>query len=133
MIPRPPRSTRTVTLFPYTTLFRSALVANDSAWAGPRRDYLLSRRWASALRALHHRLCLWRLAVPHRLRLRAAQEAARYDDPDRDGDLGRLFLISGRHLRFPGRGFLLGAGDAVRYHAARPLDDRKSKRLNYSP
>src|SRR3546814_6257565 len=26
MIPRPPRSTRTDTLFPYTTLFRSALV-----------------------------------------------------------------------------------------------------------
>src|SRR3546814_7493477 len=80
---------------------RAALVANDSALAGPRRDYLLSRRWASALRALHHRLCLWRLAVPHRLRLRAAQEAARYDDPDRAGDLGRLFLLRGRHLRFP--------------------------------
>src|SRR3546814_14152155 len=90
MLRRPPRSTRTATLFPYTTLFRS--------------------------------LCLWRLAVPHRLRLRAAQEAARYDDPDRAGDLGRLFLLRGRHLRFPGRGFLLGAGDADRYHAARPLD-----------
>src|SRR3546814_824061 len=29
MIPRPPRSTRTYTLFPYTTLFRSAVVAPD--------------------------------------------------------------------------------------------------------
>src|SRR3546814_1783867 len=31
MIRRPPRSTRTDTLFPYTTLFRSALVAGDRA------------------------------------------------------------------------------------------------------
>src|SRR3546814_4073636 len=29
MIRRPPRSTRTDTLFPYTTLFRSALAAHD--------------------------------------------------------------------------------------------------------
>src|SRR3546814_15816236 len=31
MIPRPPRSTRTDTLFPYTTLFRSALPWADRA------------------------------------------------------------------------------------------------------
>src|SRR3546814_14728153 len=31
MIRRPPRSTRTDTLFPYTTLFRSAEVGNDVA------------------------------------------------------------------------------------------------------
>src|SRR3546814_19400099 len=30
MIRRPPRSTRTYTLFPYTTLFRSIRMANDS-------------------------------------------------------------------------------------------------------
>src|SRR3546814_1325867 len=30
MIRRPPRSTRTDTLFPYTTLFRSVLMASDS-------------------------------------------------------------------------------------------------------
>src|SRR3546814_12379854 len=30
MIPRPPRSTRTDTLFPYTTLFRSALLDAES-------------------------------------------------------------------------------------------------------
>src|SRR3546814_11821478 len=29
MIPRPPRSTRTDTLFPYTTLFRSAYIAEE--------------------------------------------------------------------------------------------------------
>src|SRR3546814_18879117 len=32
MIRRPPRSTRTDTLFPYTTLFRSRLVAAVSGW-----------------------------------------------------------------------------------------------------
>src|SRR3546814_5475088 len=31
MIRRPPRSTRTDTLFPYTTLFRSALIATTSS------------------------------------------------------------------------------------------------------
>src|SRR3546814_2375650 len=32
MIRRPPRSTRTDTLFPYTTLFRSVIVLADEAW-----------------------------------------------------------------------------------------------------
>src|SRR3546814_12734111 len=34
MIRRPPRSTRTDTLFPYTTLFRSLLIRVDLAGAG---------------------------------------------------------------------------------------------------
>src|SRR3546814_18859611 len=34
MIRRPPRSTRTDTLFPYTTLFRSALVSTRSSMTG---------------------------------------------------------------------------------------------------
>src|SRR3546814_2946842 len=32
MIPLPPRSTRTDTLFPYTTLFRSATNAHEPLW-----------------------------------------------------------------------------------------------------
>src|SRR3546814_14842431 len=32
MIRRPPRSTRTDTLFPYTTLFRSSLPKGDGVW-----------------------------------------------------------------------------------------------------
>src|SRR3546814_4761137 len=44
MIRRPPRSTRTDTLFPYTTLFRSALrwhgEAGQAAQAGPPRGGL---------------------------------------------------------------------------------------------
>src|SRR3546814_3183830 len=35
MIRRPPRSTRTDTLFPYTTLFRSRRPAWREAWASP--------------------------------------------------------------------------------------------------
>src|SRR3546814_9685899 len=37
MIRRPPRSTRTDTLFPYTTLFRSAGGRGDGARLGPRQ------------------------------------------------------------------------------------------------
>src|SRR3546814_14656689 len=56
MIRRPPRSTRTDTLFPYTTLFRSpelpALFANDDA---------LANDWLAAGQAEHDPL--WRLPL----------------------------------------------------------------------
>src|SRR3546814_12966887 len=42
MIRRPPRSTRTDTLFPYTTLFRSARLACRSAEA-PRGEHAVHR------------------------------------------------------------------------------------------
>src|SRR3546814_19579434 len=38
MIRRPPRSTRTDTLFPYTTLFRSAARSRHHLCPNPRRD-----------------------------------------------------------------------------------------------
>src|SRR3546814_14174495 len=37
MIPRPPRSTRTYTLFPYTTLFRSGIYSEETHWPQPLR------------------------------------------------------------------------------------------------
>src|SRR3546814_12409523 len=43
MIRRPPRSTRTDTLFPYTTLFRSLLAY------GPDRFGRYSREWSASL------------------------------------------------------------------------------------
>src|SRR3546814_4905311 len=54
MIRRPPRSTRTYTLFPYTTLFRSALVdldARDHAVVGHvfRERHAVLRRLADGL------------------------------------------------------------------------------------
>src|SRR3546814_3680830 len=42
MIRRPPRSTRTDTLFPYTTLFRSTSASRLPATAAPSRDRPLS-------------------------------------------------------------------------------------------
>src|SRR3546814_1339675 len=52
MIRRPPRSTRTDTLFPYTTLFRSARPRRRGAEAGDARD---GEADASRLRARRHR------------------------------------------------------------------------------
>src|SRR3546814_1118464 len=46
MIRLPPRSTRTDTLFPYTTLFRSAFPS--AAPVGPDRPALLNDRWPRA-------------------------------------------------------------------------------------
>src|SRR3546814_16619913 len=45
MIRRPPRSTRTDTLFPYTTLFRSPLAVKESASAPRGRSSANSMRW----------------------------------------------------------------------------------------
>src|SRR3546814_17764419 len=42
MIRRPPRSTRTDTLFPYTTLFRSNLLASGSEWVALREPEFLN-------------------------------------------------------------------------------------------
>src|SRR3546814_14057367 len=61
MIRRPPRSTRTDTLFPYTTLFRSALPGRV-----PRR-----KRGAGPLARRHPQL---RLAAPRALPLAARSE-----------------------------------------------------------
>src|SRR3546814_13326794 len=46
MIRRPPRSTRTATLFPYTTLFRSGRAAGRSAVSADGRARLAGRRRA---------------------------------------------------------------------------------------
>src|SRR3546814_9573563 len=56
MIRRPPRSTRTDTLFPYTTLFRSTaarqLLGRLADARGARRPPLLAARCAAARRAV---------------------------------------------------------------------------------
>src|SRR3546814_11582402 len=44
MIRRPPRSTRTDTLFPYTTLFRSPAAAGSTGGSGWRSGLLMKRR-----------------------------------------------------------------------------------------
>src|SRR3546814_5254311 len=57
MILRPPRSTRTDTLFPYTTLFRSSLAAPPASGRGAIFFYsalALARRWAFLPRSEEH-------------------------------------------------------------------------------
>src|SRR3546814_1698531 len=117
MIRRPPRSTRTDTLFPYTTLFRSR--AGADAW-----------RIASALshplrRGVDRLSRLWRQPGAVRARLAAS----------RHGALGRIFLDGAFHGRAAGNRAVRGAdygnspscrctdGDralAASYRSARP-------------
>src|SRR3546814_2941165 len=49
MIRRPPRSTRTDTLFPYTTLFRSALVGQKVAIVSPKAQTTHTRLMGVAM------------------------------------------------------------------------------------
>src|SRR3546814_3305347 len=65
MIRRPPRSTRTDTLFPYTTLFRSLfdfgqLVAHDIDEAIGDRGDAHDARWRTVLSHRDRRFELWR-------------------------------------------------------------------------
>src|SRR3546814_15842058 len=56
MIRRPPRSTRTDTLFPYTTLFRSICLRNDSRSARRHGSNLAEGFAQFLLRFFQHRL-----------------------------------------------------------------------------
>src|SRR3546814_3386256 len=55
MIRRPPRSTRTDTLFPYTTLFRSPTTA--ALWRPPAASEAVPARLPSSTRASTSRTC----------------------------------------------------------------------------
>src|SRR3546814_19212538 len=90
MIRRPPRSTRTDTLFPYTTLFRSARSWQGRAGAGlllhfRRRDSFRCEGSAAGDPGQHRWWCADRRAV-HGLRRKAAGapwRAVRAADPQR--------------------------------------------------
>src|SRR3546814_14854096 len=119
MIRRPPRSTRTDTPFPYTTLFRSGLWAGGAWWslavaataveAGRDESILLGGRWLLVLVVAGYGQILW-------------------------GSLAYVvpMLRGGGHERL-GEGFAvtrswLGLGAAN----AAGIADRKSTRLNSS-
>src|SRR3546814_6516900 len=77
MIRRPPRSTRTDTLFPYTTLFRSFIPLhpipwNKGKWVGQKAPLKLKDTWAIRVRLqLRHKLrdlALFNLAIDSKLR-----------------------------------------------------------------
>src|SRR3546814_6219594 len=76
MIRRPPRSTRTDTLFPYTTLFRSSL----DPWT--RRSGMITRQPSAATRA----------AVPNLIQLTSAFEKSRSEE--HTSELQSLMRIS---------------------------------------
>src|SRR3546814_13148418 len=86
---RPPRSTRTATLFPYTTLFRSETFAVildeadrpvDAAWKARRRDLLLATYRRSRPRVVMTELYPFGRRKM-RFELDPLLEAARGDDP----------------------------------------------------
>src|SRR3546814_11116790 len=105
MIRRPPRSTRTDTLFPYTTLFRSELPASTSALAllvGGVAGEVTRRRELTQLHADHV------FVDRHRHELAAVVDAERPADeirqdgrqarPDHDRRWTVGFLRELRHL-----------------------------------
>src|SRR3546814_2367279 len=137
MIRRPPRSTRTDTLFPYTTLFRSRIHVFPVAQAATRVLALLRGHGTPALRMAIHARALGGVGVP-----------AFADRRDQQLALFGTQLLPGRQLR--ARVLLrkyAAAGqqqagckeDADRFHVvcysearATASADRKSTRLNSS-
>src|SRR3546814_3570010 len=105
MIRRPPRSTRTDTLFPYTTLFRSRLARTgragdqdqalrlvDQLLEDPRRGQVLEREHLGRNRAEHRT----RAAV---LVERVDAEARQAGDLEREVDLEELLVVAALLVR----------------------------------
>src|SRR3546814_9222506 len=67
MIRRPPRSTRTDTLFPYTTLFRSSFSGRREgpAWYRILMEDSGSNPWAASATDMLEALLVWRRDVRH--------------------------------------------------------------------
>src|SRR3546814_1448980 len=92
MIRRPPRSTRTDTLFPYTTLFRSVADVGEQLEGVPTGVGLLDLvavRQHLADADAHHRL-----AVYHQTSRRLAQEPLRIRSEEHTSELQSLMRIS---------------------------------------
>src|SRR3546814_9729893 len=126
MIRRPPRSTRTDTLFPYTTLFRSRPVADGVELDADQRHEVL------ALVADHHRLLDEGRHLELVLDLRRADVLAARGDDDVLLAVGDLEEAVGIELAD-----VAGVEPALGVHRLgrrlRVLEDRKSTRLNSSP
>src|SRR3546814_19331058 len=108
MIRRPPRSTRTDTLFPYTTLFRSRYVADDpGTTAYPRVQFDAAA--VQLDQALHQRQAQARAAVAHlqRAALELAEHAIAIGLGNADAGV--------RHLE---QHLALGKASGERHHAA---------------
>src|SRR3546814_8427927 len=120
MIRRPPRSTRTDTLFPYTTLFRSL-------WGG-RRLLIAGLRFAPLVGPVEA------MDKTETLPLGVVLEWRRVDHPWKDHDWRPVAVIPGAQPLDPrGPWTLLREGEAVRqYHAGTlPLELFRSDTLGY--
>src|SRR3546814_12126683 len=118
MIRRPPRSTRTDTRFPYTTLFRSVVFDK------PHLLGSLFGEYDQNLVAIENRLGVYIAARGNKLQIEGEAEAAARA---RDVLLGLYNrIVQGQEID-------PGAVDAVIAMSAEPtLEDRKSTRLNSS-
>src|SRR3546814_7095186 len=106
MIRRPPRSTRTDTLFPYTTLFRSPLPNEDY---GPKPDHSASRAGVAVL-----------FACVHELQILRAIDRCGHGEARQDAQEGRAAL---QDFQGPGP----GAGRDARFRQDRWVQGRTSE------
>src|SRR3546814_8702852 len=126
MIRRPPRSTRTDTLFPYTTLFRSLHVACPEtvlvAEVRQRGDGQAARLWIALRRRAQH------VRVEQ---LHAVDFAVLV--ADEGGQAGEVVAVKFQAVAEQWlRGRVVGAQAGLRRRAQRQGGDRKSTRLNSS-
>src|SRR3546814_14124710 len=121
MIRRPPRSTRTDTLFPYTTLFRSAVVPHEEGGADRTEAESEDRQPLHALR--HHR------RLPEQVTSKSQQRDGAAETADHFGRHRAEASVQHRIGRPSQRA---GGGGEVAEGVARVEGDRKSTRLNSS-
>src|SRR3546814_17062952 len=114
MIRRPPRSTRTDTLFPYTTLFRPAAIGRRDAAGDRRVDHFETLGGGGLLHPPRRRDVDGGAIEEQRIRLRRAEHLALID---------ALHMLARRHNRADRNGprpRLRRAGPTHRPHRARP-------------
>src|SRR3546814_5621835 len=126
MIRRPPRSTRTDTLFPYTTLFRSASVDDDARLAA----YLLEAELRMDAGDLEGELDAYARGLaaypdePELLYARGLMWERRDDIPRAEADLRRILVADPENVAtLNALGYTL-ADRTTRYEEALQLIDR---------
>src|SRR3546814_9085994 len=117
MIRRPPRSTRTDTLFPYTTLFRSLRLGAVDAVPAGRRRVAVKLLDAAAVEA------------SKRLQIEVAQAAARQGIDGLHGCVPGLQAIGGEQVVHD-RNRAANLRILHEFRSAEQGKDRKSTRLN---
>src|SRR3546814_9760925 len=127
MVLRPPRSTRTDTLFPYTTLFRSASCPARSARGERRRP---ARRAAAG--GLRRGRARGGLAGMEGGRAAGRAELLRHRTPDPRGQSAGVPLLLRAVPVWRACAGRVGAAGAGGDGAVAEVEDRKSTRLNSS-